>query len=214
MRVRACVCVCVCMCARACVCVRARACVFVCAYVCAFVCVCVLARGGKGQGSRITNMFNGCLHSVVGLVGWTGAMRGLVPNHKMAANFRKKVLRLVLKNFVPSSSAPKVVAPKGVVLLNQPPIADKTPHISNFVLKLETYLRVAQIPYLNKFTFKLSSKGKIPWIEYNGQKIADSNFCIRFLNEEFNVELDKNLTASEKAVAHAVLTTVEENLYW
>ena len=179
-------------------------------------------------------MFNGCLRSVQKIrqrgnvqndssnsltfrlvaFGWTGAMRGLVPNHKMAANFRRTVRRLVLKNFVPSISAPKVVAPKGVVLLNQPPIADKTPHISNFAQKLETYLRVAQIPYLNKFTFKLSSKSKIPWIEYNGQKIADSNFCIRFLNEEFNVELDKNLTASEKAVAHAVLTTVEENLYW
>ena len=124
------------------------------------------------------------------------------------------ISRFVVKRFVPPSSAPKVVAPNGVVLLNAPPIVDKTPNISNFVLKLETFLRMADIPYLNNFTFKLSSKGKVPWITYNGQKIPDSNFCISFLSKEFDVDLDKKLSAKDRAVSHAVLRMVEENLYW
>jgi len=73
---------------------------------------------------------------------------------------------------------------------------------------------MAEIPYENSFVPKNSSKGKIPWIEYNGKKTADSNFCINFLNEEFKVTLDDKLSKTEKAVSHAIKTMVEENTYW
>ena len=124
------------------------------------------------------------------------------------------LVRVFLKDIIPGAYAPKVTVPNGTVLLHQPPISDGVPMISNFALKLETYLRMADIPYENSFVPKNSSKGKIPWIEYNGKKIADSNFCISFLNEEFKVPLDDKLSKSEKAVSYALKTMVEENTYW
>lgn len=124
------------------------------------------------------------------------------------------MVRFFLKDVFAGSNAPKVTAPNGVVLLHQPPISDGVPMISNFALKLETYLRMAEIPYKNSFVPKMSSKGKIPWIVYNGKKIPDSNFCIAFLNEEFKVDLDERLNKTEKAVSHAIKTMIEENSYW
>ena len=81
-------------------------------------------------------------------------------------------------------------------------------------LKLETFLRMAKIPYRNDYRLKFSKKGKMPWIEFNGQEIADSNFCIRFLNKEFKVDIDSHLSDAEKAIAHSVRTMLEENTYW
>ena len=132
----------------------------------------------------------------------------------MVARVRSMLVRVFMKNIIPGANAPKVTVPSGIVLLHQPPISDGVPTISNFALKLETYLRMAEIPYENSFVPKNSSKGKIPWIEYNGKKIADSNFCISFLNEEFKVTLDNKLSKSEKAVSHALKSMVEENTYW
>jgi len=81
-------------------------------------------------------------------------------------------------------------------------------------LKLETFLRMTKIPYDNEYGLKFSKKGKMPWIEFNGREIADSNFCIQFLNKEFQVDIDSHLSATEKAIAHSVRTMLEENTYW
>ena len=81
-------------------------------------------------------------------------------------------------------------------------------------IKLETFLRMAKIPYVSVYGFNFSKKGKVPWIEWNGQEIADSNFCIQFLMKEFQVDIDSHLSATEKAIAHSVRTMLEENTYW
>lgn len=132
----------------------------------------------------------------------------------MAARLRGTIVRVFLKDAIAGFNAPKITVPNGVVLLHQSPISDGVPMISNFALKLETYLRMADIPYENSFVPKMSSKGKIPWIEYNGKRIPDSNFCIAFLNEEFKVTLDGKLSKTEKAISHAIKIMVEENSYW
>ena len=80
--------------------------------------------------------------------------------------------------------------------------------------KLETFLRMTKIPYESDHGLKFSKKGKMPWIEFNGQEIADSNFCIQFLNSEFKVDIDSHLSDAEKAIAHSVRTMLEENTYW
>jgi len=73
---------------------------------------------------------------------------------------------------------------------------------------------MAKIPYVNDYGFNFSKKGKVPWIELNGQEISDSNFCIQFLTKEFQVDIDSHLSAAEKAIAHSVRTMLEENTYW
>ena len=81
-------------------------------------------------------------------------------------------------------------------------------------LKLETFLRMVKIPYENDLRIIYSKKGKMPWIEFNGQEIADSNFCVQFLSKEFQVDVDSHLNATERGVAHSILTMLEENTYW
>ena len=103
---------------------------------------------------------------------------------------------------------------RGTVVLHQFSASEITLSSSPPCLKLETFLRMAKIPYENEYGLKFSKKGKIPWIEFNGQEIADSNFCIQFLKREFNVDIDSHLSDSEKAIAHSVRTMLEENTYW
>ena len=105
-------------------------------------------------------------------------------------------------------------ARNGVVLLHQMPPNNRVLNVSPFCLKLEAYLRMCKIPYESDYSFKMSIKGKVPWIEYNGSPVADSNFIVPFLNEEFSVDPDDHLSAVEKAISRAMLVTLEENTYW
>lgn len=74
----------------------------------------------------------------------------------------------------------------------------------------------------SKFRFKTvndsgtnkSSKGKMTWIEYNGQEVADSEFCIQFINKTFNIDLDKNFSDEEIGAGRAIQRMVDEHLYW
>ena len=73
---------------------------------------------------------------------------------------------------------------------------------------------MVKIPYENDFRMIYSKRGKMPWIEFNGQEIADSNFCVQFLSKEFQVDVDSDLSATERGIAHSILTMLEENTYW
>jgi len=90
------------------------------------------------------------------------------------------------------------------------------PSISPFCLKLETYLRIAAIPYraVVDATPFAGPKGKLPWIEHEGEKIGDSGFIIEYLNGRFGVDLNERLSGDERAVALAIRRLIEENLYW
>ena len=100
------------------------------------------------------------------------------------------------------------------VILHQLSPVRAMPSRSPPCFKLENYLRMAKIPYKNAYGFSQSSKGKLPWIEYKGTQVADSNFCIEFLNEKFNVDLNLGLNSSEKGVSLAFRRMLDENLYW
>ena len=102
----------------------------------------------------------------------------------------------------------------GTVILHQFPPTNLVVNGSPPCLKLETFLRMTRIPYESDYGFKFSKKGKAPWIEFNGQEIADSNFCIQFLKREFKVDIDSHLTNTENAIAHSIRTMLEENTYW
>ena len=100
------------------------------------------------------------------------------------------------------------------VILHQVSPTDLSVSGSPFCLKLETFLRMTKIPYENEYGMKFSKKGKVPWIEFNGQEIADSNFCILFLMKEFRVDLDSHLNCMDRAIGHNIITMLEENFYW
>ncbi|XP_073483084.1 failed axon connections homolog [Aquarana catesbeiana] len=88
------------------------------------------------------------------------------------------------------------------------------PSLSPFCLKMETYLRMADLPYQNYFDGKLSPQGKMPWIEYNHTRVSGTEFIIDFLEEKLGVNLNKNLNPHERAISRAVTKMVEEHFYW
>ncbi|MEE6475890.1 hypothetical protein FKM82_010888 [Ascaphus truei] len=88
------------------------------------------------------------------------------------------------------------------------------PSLSPFCLKMETYLRMADLPYQNYFDGKLSPQGKMPWIEYNHRRVSGTEFIIDFLESKLGVNLNKHLDPHERAVSRAVTKMVEEHLYW
>ncbi|MGB8700861.1 MAG: Tom37 metaxin N-terminal-like domain-containing protein, partial [Thermosynechococcaceae cyanobacterium] len=90
------------------------------------------------------------------------------------------------------------------------------PNASPFCLKLETYLRMAKLPFECVYDADLQKapKGKMPYISDKGKIIADSNFIIAYLKETYGDPLDAHLSRSERAVMVAMQRLIEENLYW
>lgn len=104
--------------------------------------------------------------------------------------------------------------PQDTVILHQVGRGPYAPSMTPFAVKLETYLRMAKIPYQNVHDMKRSSKGKFPWMEYNGQSVADSTFCITFLNNTRGIDLNGQLTPAQRGCALAFQRLVEDSLYW
>jgi glutathione S-transferase len=92
------------------------------------------------------------------------------------------------------------------------------PNASPFCMKLETYLRMAGLPFeapaVGLREMGRAPKGKMPYIEDGGRLLADSTFIMEDLDARYGKTLDGWLTAEQKAVACAFQRLMEENLYW
>jgi len=103
-----------------------------------------------------------------------------------------------------------------MIILHQFPPAAGLPNISPFSLKLETWLRIAGLEYQTVSTPNPRSAplGKLPYIELEGRKIADSALCIAALSEKFAIDLDRHLSAEQRAVADAFGHLLEDHFYY
>jgi hypothetical protein len=85
--------------------------------------------------------------------------------------------------------------PKDKVIIHGTRRAKNIHAPSPFVLKLETYLRMAKIDYEYdadpKNTF--GPKGKTPWISLNGEHVSDSQLCIEFLEKKNSTNQSKTI---------------------
>ena len=102
------------------------------------------------------------------------------------------------------------------LVVHQIPGAWGLSSIGPFCLKLDTYLRMADVPFravVDATPFK-GPKGKLPWIEHEGNKIGDSGFIIEYLSGRLGCDLNATLAAAERAIAHAMRRMIEEYLYW
>ena len=60
-----------------------------------------------------------------------------------------------------------------------------------------------------------SGRGQKPFIEYNGEQVADSTNIIDFLTTKYNKgTVEAALPAVERATAHAMDQMVEHNVFW
>lgn len=90
------------------------------------------------------------------------------------------------------------------------------PNASPFCLKVETYLRMAEIPYEIRFVMdpRKSPKGKLPFIKIDDKTIPDSELIIDYLKGKFGDSLDRNLDKEQKALSVLLDNTFSERLYW
>lgn len=89
------------------------------------------------------------------------------------------------------------------------------PNLSQFCVKIETYLRMAKLPYRIVETLPLKApRGKLPFIEDQGRKIADSRLIVQYLESAYGDRLDAHLPAEQKGIARAFQRLLEEHLYW
>ncbi len=104
---------------------------------------------------------------------------------------------------------------KDVVVLHMFPRAKFSPNLTPYPIKLETFLRMTKIKYEVDFEEPIGSKGKSPWMTFNGQEVADSHICIDHLKRDVEgVDLDAHLTAEERAVARGFRALFEDHLYF
>jgi glutathione S-transferase len=90
------------------------------------------------------------------------------------------------------------------------------PNASPFCMKLETYLRMASLPYelVNSGDVMKAPKRKLPYIDDGGTIVADTSFIVEYLKGRYGDPLDAGLSPQERAVATAFQRLFEENLYW
>ncbi|CAD2219806.1 Glutathione S-transferase N-terminal domain/Outer mitochondrial membrane transport complex protein, putative [Angomonas deanei] len=89
-----------------------------------------------------------------------------------------------------------------------------SPSISIPCTRIETYLRVAKIPYEAHCISdpSVSPNGHLPFIVYDNQRVAGPQQIVDFLASTFNVFLDNQLTDDQYATGVAVMKALEYSL--
>ncbi|KAL1404527.1 hypothetical protein pipiens_018842, partial [Culex pipiens pipiens] len=59
-----------------------------------------------------------------------------------------------------------------------------------------------------------SKKGQLPFVEVNGEEIADSTIIIKELGQRYEKDLDAALTQEQRNIAHAMISMLENHLNW
>jgi glutathione S-transferase len=90
------------------------------------------------------------------------------------------------------------------------------PNLSPFCAKLETYLRMAEVPHsVVAADLRKAPKGKIPFVTIDSQLIGDSQLIIEELERRLGDRaLDAGLGARERAVARSVRRMLDEAFYF
>ena len=89
------------------------------------------------------------------------------------------------------------------------------PDGSPFVIKAMLLLKFASLSFKeDKGGFGKAPKGKLPYIDDEGVKIADSTFIRFHIEKKYGFDFDAGLSAEQRAVAMAVEKMCEDHLYW
>ncbi|HEX2528735.1 MAG TPA: glutathione S-transferase family protein [Geminicoccus sp.] len=100
-----------------------------------------------------------------------------------------------------------------VILVQFPPVWGR--NFSPFTLKLETWLRLARVPYTVRFQRNpsFSPKGKLPYIIDRGRRVGDSGLIIEHLKRSRLIDPDAWLNARQLAESLTLQRTFEDHLY-
>jgi len=92
-----------------------------------------------------------------------------------------------------------------MITLYQFPSAWGLPNASPFCMKVETYLRMCNLPYttVNVLNPAKGPKGKLPYITDGSNVVADSGLILDYLKKTHGDVLDARLGSVERAQALA-----------
>jgi glutathione S-transferase len=89
------------------------------------------------------------------------------------------------------------------------------PDPSPFVMKAEVLLKMAGLLYRTDTKgLRRAPKGKLPYIEDDGERIADSTFIRWHIEKKYGIDFDRGLPREEQATAWAFEKLAEDHLYW
>lgn len=90
--------------------------------------------------------------------------------------------------------------------------------VSPACMELETWLRMAKLPYQTRLAtaeaLAGAPYGKIPFIDYAGKRWGDTTLIIEMLGQAEGVDIDAELSAADRAIALAFRRMIKEHLYW
>ena len=100
-----------------------------------------------------------------------------------------------------------------MITLYQPKGHFGLPNLSPFCMKLETWLRMSQIPFETKpANIRKAPNGKLPYIKDGQDYIGDTSLIIDHLRQKYPSALDQHLSASEQAISLAMQRLFENHL--
>ncbi|OWY40858.1 glutathione S-transferase [Xenophilus sp. AP218F] len=89
------------------------------------------------------------------------------------------------------------------------------PDASPFVVKAEMLLKLSGLPYrLARGDVRRAPRGKLPYIDDDGQIIPDSTLIRLHLADKYAISLDEGLDQAQRAVAWSVDCMLGEHFYW
>jgi glutathione S-transferase len=89
------------------------------------------------------------------------------------------------------------------------------PEISPFVTKTEVQLKMAGLGYRKARAMPPASpKGQLPFIDDDGQAVADSTFIRAHIERKYGFDFDAGLSRDARAQAWAFERMIEHHVYW
>jgi glutathione S-transferase len=86
---------------------------------------------------------------------------------------------------------------------------------SPFCLKVETYCRLADIPFVAVPTLPVRApRRKLPFMSDGDKRVPDSGLIIEHLARRHGDPLDRDLSKEQRAQGHLIRRTCEESLYF
>lgn len=83
-------------------------------------------------------------------------------------------------------------------------------------VKVETFLRLAKIPYVAHFTddVSISPNGRLPLVVHNKAVLAESDFILPYLTQTFKVTLDDHLSQAQHAEGFMIKRMIESSIHY
>jgi len=90
------------------------------------------------------------------------------------------------------------------------------PNASPFCMKVEVFLKMANLDYKTKAINDPSKapNGKLPYISDDNATVADSSFILQYLTSKHKIDLNQDIPERDLAIADAVVRMLEEHYYW